>query len=102
MSGVYYYLLILHHAQVLFTFLVMADAAFCNSIVVVEVVIVEKVRLYQSEIKHSREDCPQINPTLIDFKYIRTSSNCFRRKKHIAMHCRPGIVSQWLADAPTS
>ena len=31
-----------------------------------------------------------------------TSSNCFKRKKHDAMHWRPGMVSHSLADAPTS
>ena len=29
-----------------------------------------------------------------------TSSNCFSRKKHWAMHCRPGMVSQCVCDAP--
>lgn len=32
--------------------------------------------------------------TLIEFRYIKTSSNCLRRKKHAAMHWRPGIVSR--------
>ena len=33
---------------------------------------------------------------------MRTSSNCLSRKKHDAMHWRPGIVSHSLAEAPTS
>ena len=31
-----------------------------------------------------------------------TSSNCRMRKKHDAMHCRPGMVSHSCADVPTS
>lgn len=40
--------------------------------------------------------------TLTELRYMLTSSNCFRRKKQEAMHCRPGMVSHSLADAPTS
>lgn len=31
--------------------------------------------------------------TLTEFRYMRTSSNCLKRKKQEAMHCLPGIVS---------
>ena len=31
-----------------------------------------------------------------------TSSNCFKRKKQLAMHCLPGMVSHSVAEAPTS
>ena len=30
---------------------------------------------------------------LTELRYTKTSSNCRRRKKQDAMHCRPGIVS---------
>ena len=31
--------------------------------------------------------------TLIEFKYMRQSSNCRKRMKQEAMHCLPGMVS---------
>lgn len=32
--------------------------------------------------------------TLTELRYMRTSSNCLKRKKQEAMHCLPGIVSE--------
>ena len=29
----------------------------------------------------------------MELRYIKTSSNCFNKKKQEAMHCRPGMVS---------
>lgn len=37
--------------------------------------------------------CVLVTLTFIEFRYIRTSSNCLKRKKQEAMHCLPGIVS---------
>lgn len=39
--------------------------------------------------------------TLIELRYMRTSSNCLKRKKQEAMHCLPGIVSEGEWDTNT-
>ena len=73
-------------------FLEITSNCFCLCIVKVEIVIIEKVTLLLTSGKCSNNNI-HLQLTFKEFRYIRTSSNCFRRKKHEAIHCRPGIVS---------
>lgn len=92
----------------LFGFLVAAKSCFSLSIVEVKGIVIIEITLQRQGAWKSGVNNTEYTFTifiliisaslgtftLIELRYMRTSSNCLKRKKQEAMHCLPGIVSE--------